>query len=211
MAKKDKKETEENLEEPSEEELKAIEEETLEDEDAEEELADPPTPAELSDLQELLTATQLEAAENMDGWQRTQAEMSNYRKRVEREQSRFFEDTSARVIKKFLDILDDLDRALANRPEEKEGAEWANGMELIYRKLHTILENEGVKLMETDGQIFDPNLHEAISQEESPEIIITPSGEMTPFQLMMGIDILQSRYRIIGHRDSTVEIIDLTK
>ena len=169
MAKKNKKETEEILEEPSEEELNAIEEEALEDQAAKEEPADPLTPAEISDLQELLAATQLEAAENMDGWQRSQAEMINYRKRVEREQARIYEDSSARVIKRFLDILDDLDRALANRPEDSEGAEWANGIELIYRKLHTILENEGIKPMETDGQIFDPNLHEAISQEESPD------------------------------------------
>lgn len=169
MAKKDKKETEDILEEPSKKELNAIEEEVLEDQAAEEEVADPLTPAEISDLQKLLAATQLEAAENMDGWQRSQAEMINYRKRVEREQARIYEDSSARVIIRFLDILDDLDRALANRPEESEGAEWANGIELIYRKLHTILENEGVKPMETNGQIFDPNLHEAISQEESPD------------------------------------------
>ncbi len=169
MVKKDKKETEEILKGPSEEELKAIEEEALEDEDAEEETADSSTPADISDLQELLIATQLEVAENMDGWQRSQAEMINYRKRVEREQTRLFEDTSARVIKKFLDILDDLDRALANCPEDNEGAEWASGIELIYRKLNTIIENEGVKLMEADGQMFDPNLHEAISQEESPD------------------------------------------
>lgn len=169
MAKKDKKESEEILEEPPEEELKAIEKEALEDEDSEEETADPLTPAEISDLQELLTATQLEAAENMNGWQRSQAEMINYRKRVEKEQAKIYENSSARVIMRFLDILDDLDRALANRPSDNEGAEWANGIELIYRKLHTILDNEGVKLMEAEGQTFDPNLHEAISQEESPD------------------------------------------
>ena len=67
------------------------------------------------------------------------------------------------------DVIDDLQRALENRPEEGDGASWAEGIDLIYRKLNNILENADVKKMETDGQTFDPNIHEAISLEESPD------------------------------------------
>ena len=51
---------------------------------------------------------------------------------------------------------------LHNRPADDA---WANGIELIYRKLQTILEAEGVTRIQAEGQLFDPNFHEAISQE----------------------------------------------
>lgn len=129
-------------------------------------------PVEEDVLDELVTRLQTaeeEAAKNLDGWQRSQAEFVNFRKRVERDQSRMYEEAAARVIKRFLPVLDDLDRALQNRPNGDEAGEWANGMDLIYRKLQNILESEGVTAMEVDGEMFDPNLHEAISQTESPE------------------------------------------
>jgi molecular chaperone GrpE len=65
--------------------------------------------------------------------------------------------------------MDDLDLALAECPQDGDGVEWAQGIELIYRKLLTILENEGVEPLEAEGHIFDPNIHEAVSQEESPD------------------------------------------
>jgi len=65
--------------------------------------------------------------------------------------------------------VNDLDLALRNRPEQGDGAQWANGIELVYRKLLNILENEGVMGMDVQGQFFDPNLHEAISSEPSDE------------------------------------------
>jgi molecular chaperone GrpE len=58
---------------------------------------------------------------------------------------------------------------LRNRPADGEGAAWAEGIELIYRKFYSILEAEGVSLMQADKQYFDPNLHEAISQEENDQ------------------------------------------
>ena len=123
----------------------------------------------LDDLITRLQTAEEESAKNLDGWQRSQAEFVNFRKRVERDQARMYEEAASRVVKRFLPVLDDLDRALQNRPSEGEAGEWANGMELIYRKLQTILENEGVTAMQVDGEMFDPNLHEAISQTESPE------------------------------------------
>ncbi len=106
------------------------------------------------------------SSEYLDGWQRSRAEFVNYKKRIEREQSQAYQLAAGNIIKKFLDIADDLERALKNCPKGKEGAEWAEGIELIYRKLLGIMESEGVKVMDVSGQKFDPNLHEAISHEE---------------------------------------------
>jgi molecular chaperone GrpE len=66
------------------------------------------------------------------------------------------------VIKRYLPVLDDMERAMDSRPADLA---WANGIELICRKLQSILEAEGLKRIEAEGQKFDPTIHEAISQE----------------------------------------------
>ena len=79
------------------------------------------------------------------------------------------------MIKKYLVILDDLELALKDKPSDPAGAAWASGIELITRKLYTILEGEGVKRIYENKVPFDPNIHEAISHEENPEF---ESGEV---------------------------------
>jgi molecular chaperone GrpE len=124
---------------------------------------------ELNPLAEALAEAEAQAAENLEGWQRAQAEFANYKKRVARDQEMVLANTRGRVIKRYLEVLDDMERALANRPTEGDGAEWGAGVELIYRKFLSFLESEGVTRLDTLGQAFDPNLHEAIAQEDSPD------------------------------------------
>jgi len=127
----------------------------------------------LSDEEELLTSEleewQSKANEYLDGWQRSRADFANYKKRVEREQAQVSQRATANVIKHFLEVMDDLELALKNRPQEGEGASWADGVELVYRKFSSILETEGVTPIKTDGQYFDPTLHEAITNEDNPD------------------------------------------
>ena len=117
-----------------------------------------------------LEATRAKMDEYLQGWQRALADFSNYKRRIERDQAQASQAAAGSIIKRYLDIVDDMDRALKNRPQEGEGANWANGIELIYRKLLTILDAEGVKIIDAAGQDFDPALHEAISMEESREV-----------------------------------------
>lgn len=124
----------------------------------------------VEDLQAKLAETQAKSDEYLDGWQRSRAEFANFRKRMERDQAIASQTATGNVIKRFLEVVDDLDRALKNRPQDEEGANWANGIDLIYRKLLNILEAEGVKIIQADGQPFDPNFHEAISQEDHPDL-----------------------------------------
>jgi molecular chaperone GrpE len=124
---------------------------------------------ELIALQEKLAETEAKAAENLDGWQRAQAEFANYKKRLARDQEQLTAEVRGRVIKRYLEIVDDLERALKNAPQEGAGAEWAQGVEIIYKKLIAYLESEGLTRMHPLGEHFDPNLHEAVTQEESPE------------------------------------------
>ena len=122
--------------------------------------------AEEEALRNELSEWQSKANEYLDGWQRARAEFANYKKRIEREQTLAHQYASAAVIKRFLEVLDDLERALKNRPLEGDGNTWAQGIDLIYRKLNTILESSGVQPIEAIGQTFDPTLHEAISHED---------------------------------------------
>jgi molecular chaperone GrpE len=117
-----------------------------------------------------LESTHAKMDEYLQGWHRALADFSNYKRRVERDQAAANQAAAGNIIKRYLDVVDDLDRALKNRPQDGEGASWANGIELIYRKLLTILDAEGVKVIEAEGEEFDPALHEAISMETSSEV-----------------------------------------
>ncbi len=120
---------------------------------------------ELEALKQKLTEAEARAAEYLDGWQRTQAEFINFRRRLERDRQNEYLAMKAEIIKKFLPVLDDLERALQHPPQENELQAWVNGVELILRKMQAILEAEGVERIEAEGQMFDPAVHEAISHE----------------------------------------------
>ena len=124
---------------------------------------------ELDGLQRELAEARSKVDEYLDGWQRSRAEFSNYKKRVERDASQTYQQAAGSVLRQFLGVADDLDRALKNRPHKGEGAVWSKGIELIYRKLLSALEAEGVTPIQALGEQFDPAFHEAIMSEESNE------------------------------------------
>ncbi|MGA2503741.1 MAG: nucleotide exchange factor GrpE [Anaerolineales bacterium] len=130
------------------------------------EALEPETSADLSnsvdELEKRLAEAQAQAAEYKDGWQRSVADFQNYKRRVDAEKNETYQNAIGSVIKRYLPILDDLERALSTRPADLA---WVDGIELIYRKLKSILEAEGLKRIEAEGQMFDPNFHEAILQE----------------------------------------------
>jgi len=117
-----------------------------------------------------LKTWQDKANEYLDGWQRARADYTNYKRRIERDQAQVSQNVTANAVRRFLEVVDDLELALKNRPAEGDGAAWAEGVELIYRKLNAILEAEGVKPIEATGEFFDPTLHEAITHEPHPEV-----------------------------------------
>lgn len=142
--------------------------------EAESDVQTPPAEAlpAVEELGALQMASELERArrerqEFLDGWQRARAEFANYRKRVERDQ----EDARARIagetLLPVLGVLDDLERALKDRPADGDAAAWADGIEMIYRKFQALLESAGVHPIRAEGQSFDPSIHEALSHEES--------------------------------------------
>jgi molecular chaperone GrpE len=163
------------------EEIKAIQDEETEASEKIETVNIEIEPGEIESLKQKVAEAEDKSAVNLDGWQRSVAEFQNYKKRMERDREAEKAYMMSDLIKKVLPVLDDLERALLNRPEQDA---WASGIELITRKLQFILEAEGLERIEAAGAAFDPNFHEAISYEavegvESGHIIaIVQNGYM---------------------------------
>jgi molecular chaperone GrpE len=145
-------------------------------------------PVVVDSLQNELNEAKAKADEYLDGWQRTLAEFANYKKRLEREQEQIYQNAVGNVVKRYLPIVDDLERALNNRPANNDDTAWLAGIHLIYQKMLAALEVDGIKVMEAEGQLFDPNLHEAIAT--------VPSDDRESGQI---IEVLQKGY-LLGDR-----------
>lgn len=104
---------------------------------------------------------------------RRQADLENYRRRVEREKSDTREFASMDATQSLLPVLDDFERALKAAPAGHEAgpvAEYTKGMDLIYRRLLDTLTKLGLETIATQGQKFDPNVHNAIQKEERNDV-----------------------------------------
>ena len=104
-----------------------------------------------------------------DRVRRQMAEFENFRKRTDKEKAAMFETGAKSVIEKILPVVDNFERGLATLPEEEKSSPFAEGMQMIYKRLLTELENIGVKPIEALGCEFDPNFHNAVMQMESDE------------------------------------------
>ncbi|OYT32596.1 nucleotide exchange factor GrpE [Candidatus Woesearchaeota archaeon] len=105
--------------------------------------------------------------EYTDHLKRLQAEFENYMKRVEKEREEFINYASEKILKKILSVVDDIDQAekqIKTLPEETK-----KGIELIFKKIYKILEEENVKPIQSKNQKFDPFTQEALLQEETTE------------------------------------------
>lgn len=120
-----------------------------------------------AELMKKLEEAEAQAAEHRSDLQRERAEFVNYKNRITRDQETSRANMKGDILQKVLPVLDDLERALQNRPADDS---WAGGIELIARKFQSVLESEGVKRIEAEGQPFDPNFHEAISHEPNADV-----------------------------------------
>ncbi len=100
---------------------------------------------------------------------RQMAEFDNYRKRTEKEKSSMYEIGAREVIEKILPIVDNFERGLAAVPEEEKGSPFVEGMNKVYRQLLSSFEGMGVKAIESVGQEFNPDYHNAVMHVEDEE------------------------------------------
>jgi molecular chaperone GrpE len=129
---------------------------------------DPSDAAEISETARELAALKGERDDIYDRLLRKTAEFDNYRKRVERERREQADEKVVDLLQQLLSVVDDFDLALKVEAGE-EAAAYRKGVELIHTKLHDLLRKQGVQPIEALGADFDPNVHQAVVHESSPE------------------------------------------
>lgn len=155
-------------EQVKEEILKAQEEEALEEgaeaaaaEEAAELSQEEKLQKELAEAEEKMTAEQ-------DKYLRLAAEFDNFRRRTVKEKGELIKSAGEKVITAILPILDDMERAIANMKKTGDADAMIQGVELIYNKFLKVLQQEGLKKIETEGKDFDTDFHEAIAMLPAP-------------------------------------------
>jgi len=100
---------------------------------------------------------------------RTQADFDNFRKRTQKEKEDFAKYASSKLITELLPIIDNFGRAITAAGDIADSDSFAKGVGMIFRQLEGVLKAEGLEPMETVGQPFNPEFHQAIMQVESDE------------------------------------------
>jgi len=145
-----------------------------------------------SSLAEELEAIRQEAAEYKDKYLRAAAELENTRKRLERRYADQAEEEKKRLLRSFLTVADNLDRALAHSdhppsvPPVSQGGNLRDGVQLTYQELQRLLSLEGVEPLQTLGQPFDPYYHEAVGTVASDHDQETVVGQRQKGYLYRG-------------------------
>ena len=104
-----------------------------------------------------------------DKFLRLFAEFENYKKRTSKERIELFKTAGQEVLTSLLPVLDDFERALSHIEEDKEAEELSKGVTLVYQKFYTTLEQKGLSKVEINsGDVFDAEIHEAITQIPAP-------------------------------------------
>jgi molecular chaperone GrpE len=125
----------------------------------------PPTESSAADE---IDALKRERDEHYDRLLRKTAEFDNYRRRIERERREQADQAVVDLLEDLLLVVDDLDLALTVEAGDA-AAPYRKGVELIHAKLHDMLRKKGVRPIEALGTDFDPNIHQAVVHESSPD------------------------------------------
>ncbi|MNC27216.1 heat shock protein GrpE [compost metagenome] len=113
-------------------------------------------------LQELAEEAQARAL-------RVQADFDNFRRRTQKEKEELAQYATSKLVGELLSVLDNFERALVTAPGNAESEAFTKGINMIFRQLEGVLKSEGLAAMETVGQPFNPEYHQAIMQVESEE------------------------------------------
>ncbi len=105
-----------------------------------------------------------------DRYTRLMAEFDNFRKRTDKEKAQMFDMGASSTVEKILPVIDSFERGLQSVPEEKRDDSVYTGMKLIYDQFMKALTDLGVEPMNAEGEVFDPNLHNAVMQVENDEL-----------------------------------------
>jgi molecular chaperone GrpE len=117
----------------------------------------------------LLESLRKQAEESQERFLRTQADYENFRRRSRQEKEEFAKYASQKLIEQLLPIVDNFERALTSSKETKDMDSLTKGLDMVSRQIDQLLVQEGLQAIETVGQAFNPDFHQAIMQVESAE------------------------------------------
>jgi molecular chaperone GrpE len=123
----------------------------------------------LEEARQALAAAQAEAAKNWDFYLRERAELENFRKRTQRDKEEFRIFTRKELLLEVLPVLDNLERAVSHAGQNGDGQGLLEGVTMTVAQLRKVIEDFGARPMITLGATFDPNLHQAMGQQETAE------------------------------------------
>jgi molecular chaperone GrpE len=126
---------------------------------------------------QLLQEKAAKAEENWDLYLRSKADLENYRRRVTRERQEAVRYAAQGVVEKLLPVLDSFEKALeaSQNSDSVSIASLQEGVAMVHGQLRTALTDSGVQEIDAAGQVFDPNIHEAVAQHETSEV---PEGQV---------------------------------
>ncbi len=100
---------------------------------------------------------------------RLQADFDNFRKRVDKEKKSIYSYANEKIISEFLEVIDNFERAFLSSKDEDKDEGFYEGIQMVYKQLTDILDKNGLEKIEAINKKFDPNIHQAVMQEESQE------------------------------------------
>jgi molecular chaperone GrpE len=121
-----------------------------------------------SKLKKELEEKTQELAELKDKYLRLFAEFDNFKKRTVKEKLELMSTASQDLMSHLLPVLDDFDRAKQSADDENTQEVFSEGVSLVYEKLYSLLKSKGLESMKTTGEVFDPELHDAITEIPAP-------------------------------------------
>jgi molecular chaperone GrpE len=130
---------------------------------------DKPNKKQNDDIDPRIEELEQQVKELTDALQRERADSSNLRRRTEEEKSKLADFYKANVIRALLPALDNLERALKHAPKDLKAHDYVKGVQGVVKQFEKVLEELGVKRIKTEGEQFDPALHEAVSVDEGSE------------------------------------------
>ena len=120
-------------------------------------------------LEEKNKELEIQVAESKDKHMRLFAEFDNYKKRTMRERLELIQTASEKTLRSLLPILDDFDRARQSADSEDTEEVFSDGVLLVYNKIYSVLDQSGLKPMNSTGEEFNPEFHEAITEIPAPD------------------------------------------
>ncbi len=105
-----------------------------------------------------------------DQLKRTMAEFDNFRKRTDKEKSYMYENGARSVIEKLLPVVDNFERAFKDVTDEQREDPFVDGMDKVFKQVMTLFEDIGVKVIEAEGQNFNPDFHNAVMHIEDDSL-----------------------------------------